>query len=83
MNNITLPDITLAQITAAVTWVVTQFVAWGWVDNDQAKWMLSLAGMVLPAIWMVADAIIRHGRSKIAAAAVSSGTGATITRKAV
>jgi hypothetical protein len=61
--NISLPDITLAQVLAAVTWLVSQVVAWGWIDNATGQWVLSLAGTLLPGLWMIGDAIIRHGRS--------------------
>lgn len=74
MNNVKLPDITLAQIMAGVSWVVAQCVAMGVVDNNRAQLILQVSSTVIAGVWTVADAIIRNGRSKIAAAAVATGT---------
>lgn len=73
MNTLKMPDITLAQILAALAWVVGQIVAMGFVDNDTGQLVLQVGTTVLSAVWFVADAIIRHGRSKVAVAAVVQG----------
>lgn len=80
MNNVKMPDITLAQVLAAVAFLVGQAVAWGWVDNDTGQWVISLASTILSAGWQVADSIIRHGRSKVVAAAVAQGASVRSTR---
>lgn len=59
-----MPDITLAQLTAALTWVVAQAVASGLVDNSQAQLILQIGSTGLSAVWVIADAIIRNGRSR-------------------
>jgi hypothetical protein len=61
------PDLTPAQIIAGIATVLTQLVAVKWIDGATAKTITSLAGIVIPGVWMFADAIIRHGRSKAAA----------------
>jgi len=66
------PDITLAQILAAVGWVVAQLVTMGVVDNNTSQFILQVASTGITAAWMIADAVIRHGRSKVAAAAAAS-----------
>jgi len=67
-----MPDITLAQLTAAAGWIVAQAVSLGIMDDELAKVVLSTAVTVIGAAWFIADAWIRHGRAKIAAAAISS-----------
>lgn len=67
------PDITLAQITAAVGWAVAQLVAMGVIDNDQAQLTLQVASTGIAAAWTIADAIIRQGRAKAAAIGAAAG----------
>lgn len=62
------PDISPAQILSLVTMIVTQLVNAAVVDGNTAKLIIGIAGVVVPFAWMMADAIIRHGRSKVAAA---------------
>ena len=64
MKALATPDITPTQIISVIASIVTQIVALGWVDNDTGQLILQLAGIVVPAIWMIADAIIRHGRAQ-------------------
>ena len=73
VNTVNIPKITAAQLIAAVTWVVTQAVAFGWLDSGTAQLVVSITGAVLPMILMIADAILRHGRAPIAAAAITNG----------
>lgn len=68
MTNLKHPDVTLAQLLAAATWVGTQLVAMGYVDNNTNSYVLSLAGTVITAAWTIGDAIIRNGRAHAAAA---------------
>lgn len=64
MNGIAMPDITLAQITAAVTWLVGQLVVMGLVDNDTSAVVLQVTLTAVSAVWVIADAVIRNGRSR-------------------
>jgi hypothetical protein len=68
-----LPDITPAQVIAVITWVVTQVVALGWVDNETGQWILQIAGTVIPSIWVLADMFIRGKRNEARAAIIASG----------
>lgn len=70
-RKIGLPDITLAQVAAAITWIAGQVVIMGVADENTTKAVLSIALTVLSATWMVGDAIIRNGRSR-----ALEGTGA-------
>jgi hypothetical protein len=58
------PDITPAQILAAVAAVCGLLVANGVIDNRTEKLITGIAAIVLPLAWVIADAIIRHGRSR-------------------
>lgn len=58
------PDITPAQIVAAITAVVTQLVNYGLLSGAQEHQIVGLAGIVVPGLLVLADAIIRHGRSR-------------------
>lgn len=60
----TRPDITAAQLVAALTWVVAQAVAFGWIDGKSSQVILSVGATVLAAAWKIADSIIRNGRNK-------------------
>jgi len=57
------PDITPAQIAAAVAWVVGQLVSYGLLDTRFSQIVLS-AGTTLATLgWFWADSHIRHGRA--------------------
>lgn len=71
------PDITLAQIVAAVTWVVGQAVAMGVVDGNTSQYILQIAVTAISAAWVIGDSIIRHGRAQAAAAAAAAKVIAT------
>lgn len=64
------PDITPAQILAVIAFLVAQAVAFGWIDGTAQQSILSAAGTVLPVAWALADAMIRKGRSNVAATQV-------------
>jgi len=64
----TMPDLTPAQLVAALTWVVAQAVAFGWLDTRYSQVILSVGSTVIVAAWKIADAIIRNGRAKAVAA---------------
>lgn len=63
----TMPDLTPAQLVAALTWIVSQAVAFGWLDTRYSQIVLSAGSTIIVAAWKVADAIIRNGRAKAVA----------------
>lgn len=67
-GNLKTPDITVAQMIAAVSWVIAQALAMGVIDKDQSQLFLQIASTGIAAAWVIADAIIRQGRAKAAAA---------------
>lgn len=75
----TMPDLTPAQITALVTWVVSQFIAFGWLDVRYQEIALSAGSTLLVVAWKIADAIIRNGRAK----ALAANPGLTTTSQKV
>jgi hypothetical protein len=58
------PDITPAQLVAALTWVVAQAVAFGWLDTQRSQVILSVGATVIAAAWKIADSVIRNGRNR-------------------
>lgn len=58
-----MPDITPAQLVAALTWVGSQAVAAGWVNNDQAQHWVQLGSTIITAAWLIGDAILRGARN--------------------
>lgn len=67
------PNLTPAQLVASATSIVGLFVTQGAVTNETGKIIGGLASILIPLAWLIADAIIRHGRSKIVAAQVQMG----------
>lgn len=63
-----MPNITQAQILAALTWVASQAVAAGWVNNDQSQHWLQLGSTIVTSAWVIADALLRGFRNIRAAA---------------
>ena len=59
-----LPDVTPAQLLALVTLAAGQAVAWGWIGKGTSALLVSITTAVLAAVWHIADAVIRHGRSR-------------------
>ena len=57
------PDVTPAQLLAAATAIGGQAVAWGWMTPGTSANLVSVAAIILPAVWAVVDSIIRHGRA--------------------
>ena len=64
----TMPDITPAQVLSVLTFVVAQVVAWGWIDNATGQRLVSVGGILVPAVWQIVDAHIRGNRAKAIAA---------------
>lgn len=75
------PSISQAQIVAVLTWVVSQAVAYGAIDNEQSKIILSLAASVIGAAWLFADGWRHHGNAKVKAAAIASSSDTTAELK--
>jgi hypothetical protein len=61
------PDVTPAQLAAVLTFIAGQAVAFGWLTAGRAQLVVSIGATVIAACWKIADAIIRNGRSKVAA----------------
>jgi hypothetical protein len=57
------PDITAAQVIAALTWVAAQAVAAGWVNNDDAQHWLQLGSTIVASAWIVGDTLLRGFRN--------------------
>ena len=62
-----MPDITLAQLSAAFTWVVGEAVVMGFCDSETSKVALTAGLTGIAAAWKIADAVIRYGRNRHAA----------------
>jgi hypothetical protein len=62
------PNTTQNQVLALVTAIIAQCVAFGIIDNTKAQGFISIAGIAIPLVWIIADSIIRNGRAKVAAA---------------
>lgn len=70
-----MPDITPAQIVAAVGSAGAEAVAYKLLSPGAEQLVVSIAGIVVPGVLMVGDAVIRHGRSKIAVAELEAEAG--------
>lgn len=68
-----LPDITLAQLTAALGWVVAQLIAMGLLDSDSGQLVLQLGSSIIAGAWMIGDGILRAGRNRARAALIAAG----------
>lgn len=69
------PDITPAQIVATTIAVVTELFNAALISGRVEQLVIGLAGILIPFAWILADAIIRHGRSRHAAGVPTSGSG--------
>ena len=63
-KSLSTPDVTLAQLLAAVSAIVGLFVTQHYIDNNLGQLITGIAAIVLPLVWVAADAIIRLGRSR-------------------
>lgn len=59
-----MPNVTPAQIVAIVGWIVAQLIAYGVLDIRYQQVALSIGATLLAGALKIADAIIRHGRSR-------------------
>lgn len=62
-----MPSLTPAKIIAVITFVVSQAVAFGWLDTHRSQLLLSITGTVVAAVWPFADAYLRGERAKAVA----------------
>jgi hypothetical protein len=74
-----MPDITLAQLTAALMWVGAQAVSAGWIDNNHMQKYVALGSTILTATWIVGDAVLRGARNVRHAIEASNGVVRTDT----
>lgn len=58
------PDLTPAQLVASLAAVLVQFVNFGLLSGRVEHLVVGVAGIVVPFAWILADALIRHGRSR-------------------
>ncbi len=58
------PDITPAQIVAALGAILTELLNAALISSRIDHLIVGLAGIVVPFAWILGDAIIRHGRSR-------------------
>jgi hypothetical protein len=60
----TMPDVTPVQVVAFVQWIVSQAVAYGYLETRFSQVVLSAASTIVMFGWTAADAHIRNGRAK-------------------
>lgn len=70
--SLSLPDITPAQVLSGLTFAGTEAVAGGLLSSGREQLILQIAGIILPGVLMIADFVIRHGRSKISVALIEA-----------
>ena len=68
-----MPDITPAQVLAVISFLLVQLVAYGVIDGTVQQAVLSAAGTVVPAVWVLADTLLRGKRNEARAHIVASG----------
>jgi hypothetical protein len=61
-----------AQLLALTTAVVGLLLTQGLITNNTEKAITGIASILIPLGWQIADAIIRHGRARVVAAAIAS-----------
>jgi hypothetical protein len=60
------------QALALVAAVVGMLVSQGIIDNQREKLITGLAAIILPAVWMIADAVIRWAHLKAHARVITA-----------
>jgi hypothetical protein len=60
-------------VTAAVAQIITLAVAFGLVNSTEASIAITASGTLINTAIVVADAIIKHGQSKVKAAEIAAG----------
>lgn len=69
------PSITPAQIAALLTALGGQAVAFGLLTGTREQTIVSAATAAVAIVWKLADAIIRHGRSRALAGVHNPSSG--------
>lgn len=77
-----MPDITKVQVGAALMWIVSQAVAYGWLSHSPNQEVLSGAATVIALALTWADAHLR-GKRAIAHATVTAATVAANSNQAI
>lgn len=72
MKKLATPDFTPAQILSAVAAIGTQAVAYQLLASGTEQLIVSIAGIVVPAAFLIGDAIVRHGRAAISVAQIEA-----------
>lgn len=60
------PDITPAQLVAVAASIATELFNAALISGRVEQLVIGLAGVLIPAVWIAADAVIRHGRARAA-----------------
>lgn len=74
-TNPKLPDVTKAQVIAFVSWVVTQVVALGWIDNNTGAIIVQAASTLISMVWIIMDGYLRGKRNEVRAASIAAQKG--------
>jgi len=75
--------ITPVQIIAVVTMIVTELVNDAVIDGNTAKLITGIAGIAVPFVWIIADAVIHHAHAKLEAAKVLASPQNNVTNVTV
>lgn len=65
--------VTLGQTLAAITFIVGQVVAYGWLDTTKSQLVLSGATAIVTAAWQLADSLIQSSHVQARAAVIIAG----------
>lgn len=65
--------VTLAQVLAAIGFIVGQAVAYGWLDTIKSQLVLSAATAIATAAWALGDALIQSSHVQARALVITSG----------
>lgn len=63
-----MPKITPAPIVSVLTFVISQAVAWGWINNAAGQRLVSAGGTLIAIVLPVVEAYLRGVRAKAVAA---------------
>lgn len=72
MRPLATPDVTLTQVIAAVGTLIGVLAGAALLDSVWLKGICVAGAFAVVVAWLIADAIIRHGRATMAAAAIIS-----------
>lgn len=60
--------VTPVQVVAVILMIVTELANDAVIDGHTAKIITGLAGIIVPAVWMLADAWVHHAHARVLAA---------------